>query len=72
MPRQNGKKEAKAKRADVAGGLAGKPVSASRSELTEFVLPNDANALGNMLGGRVMHLISPARSPPEGTPTATW
>ena len=35
----------------------GKPVSASRSELTEFVLPNDANALGNMLGGRVMHFI---------------
>jgi acyl-CoA hydrolase len=36
---------------------AGKPVSASRSELVEAVLPNDANALGNMLGGRVMHLI---------------
>jgi acyl-CoA hydrolase len=37
--------------------VPGKPVSASRSELTEFVLPNDANVLGNMLGGRVMHLI---------------
>ncbi len=35
----------------------GKPVSASRSEITEIVLPNDANLLGNMLGGRVMHLI---------------
>jgi acyl-CoA hydrolase len=35
----------------------GKPVSASRSEITELVLPNDANLLGNMLGGRVMHLI---------------
>jgi len=35
----------------------GKPVSASRSEIVEAVLPNDANALGNMLGGRVMHLI---------------
>lgn len=34
-----------------------KPVSASRSELTEAVLPNDANILGKMLGGRVMHLI---------------
>ena len=33
------------------------PVSASRSEITEIVLPNDANLLGNMLGGRVMHLI---------------
>lgn len=40
-----------------AKAIPGKPVSASRSELTEFVLPNDANALGNMLGGRVMHLI---------------
>lgn len=37
--------------------VAGKPVSASRSEITEIVLPNDANLLGNMLGGRVMHLI---------------
>jgi acyl-CoA hydrolase len=35
----------------------GKPVSASRSELVEAVLPNDANPLGAMLGGRVMHLI---------------
>jgi acyl-CoA hydrolase len=37
--------------------LDGKPVSASRSEMVEIVLPNDANALGNILGGRVMHLI---------------
>ena len=37
--------------------LAGKPVSVSRSEPVEAVLPNDANALGAMLGGRVMHLI---------------
>ncbi len=35
----------------------GKPVSASVSEIVEIVLPNDANLLGNMLGGRVMHLI---------------
>lgn len=35
----------------------GKPVSASRSEIVEAVLPNDANPLGAMLGGRVMHLI---------------
>lgn len=26
-------------------------------EMAEFVLPNDANALGSMLGGKVMHLI---------------
>lgn len=38
----------------VAGG---KPVDASRSEMVEVVLPNDANVLGNILGGRVMHLI---------------
>ncbi|HYL45728.1 MAG TPA: acyl-CoA thioesterase [Candidatus Limnocylindrales bacterium] len=37
--------------------VAGKPVSASISEIVEAVLPNDANPLGNMLGGRVMHLI---------------
>lgn len=36
---------------------ASKTVSASRSEVTEAVLPTDANALGTMLGGRVMHLI---------------
>jgi acyl-CoA hydrolase len=40
-----------------AGNLPGKPVSVSRSEMVEAVLPNDANILGNMLGGRVMHLI---------------
>ena len=40
-----------------AAEAAGKPVSASRSEITEAVLPNDANVLGKMLGGRVMHLI---------------
>jgi acyl-CoA hydrolase len=37
--------------------VAAKTVSESRSELTEAVLPNDANVLGTMLGGRVMHLI---------------
>ncbi|MGH9748259.1 MAG: acyl-CoA thioesterase [Candidatus Acidiferrales bacterium] len=41
----------------VSGARAGKPVSASRSEIVEAVLPNDANPLGKMLGGRVMHLI---------------
>ncbi len=29
----------------------------SRVEMVEVVLPNDANPLGNMLGGRVMHMI---------------
>ncbi|MGH9681298.1 MAG: acyl-CoA thioesterase [Candidatus Acidiferrales bacterium] len=38
----------------------GRPVSASRTEMTELVLPQDANLLGNILGGRVMHLIDVA------------
>ena len=37
--------------------LNGRPVSASRTEMIELVLPQDANLLGNILGGRVMHLI---------------
>jgi acyl-CoA hydrolase len=42
---------------DVAPEQPGKPVSESRTEMTEVVLPQDANALGNILGGRVMHLV---------------
>lgn len=40
-----------------AAKLKGKPPGASRTEMVEVVLPNDANLLGNILGGRVMHLI---------------
>jgi acyl-CoA hydrolase len=47
-------------KATASEGVAGKPVSASRSEMVEAVLPNDANPLGNMLGGRVMFLIDMA------------
>ena len=36
---------------------AGKIVDESAAELVEVVLPNDTNPLGNLLGGRVMHLI---------------
>jgi acyl-CoA hydrolase len=36
---------------------AGKPVRLSQTEMTQMVLPNDANPLGNMLGGTVMHLV---------------
>ncbi|HXH51394.1 MAG TPA: acyl-CoA thioesterase [Terriglobia bacterium] len=35
----------------------GKRTSESRVEMVEVVLPNDANPLGNILGGKVMHLI---------------
>jgi acyl-CoA hydrolase len=34
-----------------------RPVRESQSEMAEVVLPNDANPLGNLLGGRLMHLI---------------
>jgi acyl-CoA hydrolase len=37
--------------------MEGKPVSTSYSEYTELALPNDANSLGNLLGGKVMHLV---------------
>ena len=61
--KQKGKKPAakQSKRAGKRGAtsraLAGKPVRASQSEMVEVVLPNHANPLGNILGGRVMHLI---------------
>jgi acyl-CoA hydrolase len=37
--------------------LTPRPVSESKSEMTEIVLPNDANPLGALLGGRLMHWI---------------
>jgi len=35
----------------------GKAVRESISEYSELALPNDANGLGNVLGGKVMHLV---------------
>lgn len=37
--------------------LTPRAVSESASEYSEVALPNDANPLGNLLGGRVMHLV---------------
>lgn len=37
--------------------MHGKPVCDSASEYSELALPNDANAFGNVLGGKVMHLV---------------
>jgi acyl-CoA hydrolase len=34
-----------------------RPVRESQSEMVEIVLPNDANPLGALLGGRLMHWI---------------
>src|SRR5713226_10763359 len=37
--------------------LKAKPISASRSEMSEVVLPATTNLLGKLLGGHVMHLV---------------
>ena len=37
--------------------MQGKPVSKSYSELSELALPNDANGLNTVLGGKIMHLV---------------
>jgi len=37
--------------------LQPRPVSESKSEMAEIVLPNDANPLNALLGGRLMHWI---------------
>ena len=40
--------------------MEGRPVCESASELSEFALPNYANPLGNLLGGRILHLVDMA------------
>ena len=37
--------------------VEGSPVRLSYSEYSELALPNDSNSLGNLLGGKVMHLV---------------
>jgi acyl-CoA hydrolase len=37
--------------------LESRPVRDSQSEMAEIILPNDANPLGALLGGRLMHWI---------------
>src|SRR5947209_16414234 len=39
------------------GHLLPRTVAESQSEMAEVVLPNDANPLGNLLGGKLMHFI---------------
>ena len=36
---------------------ASRPPSASVCHMTELVLPNDTNTLGNLMGGRLLHLM---------------
>jgi len=40
----------------------GRPVRGSASEMSEFALPNDANILGTLFGGKVMALVDLAGS----------
>ena len=42
--------------------LQGRPVRESVSEMSEFALPNDANTLGTLFGGKVMALVDLAGS----------
>src|SRR5947209_11707520 len=37
--------------------MEGRFVRESVSEYSELALPNDANGLGNLLGGKIMHLV---------------
>src|SRR5947209_617192 len=37
--------------------MQGRPVRESAAEYSELALPNDANGLGNLLGGKIMHLV---------------
>ncbi len=52
----NSKRETNKEKGE-AQKLKGKPVNASRSEMTEIVLPAQTNPLGKLLGGQVMHLV---------------
>ena len=38
-------------------GVTARPVSESRSERSEIIFPSDANAIGNLFGGRLMQFI---------------
>jgi acyl-CoA hydrolase len=42
---------------ELSENLTPRPVADSLSEMVELVLPNDANPLGALLGGRLMHWI---------------
>src|SRR5271154_554964 len=37
--------------------LPPRKIASTQSEMTELILPNDTNTLGNLLGGRLMHFI---------------
>ena len=41
----------------MSDGVGSRTVTASQSERSEIIFPNDANALGNLFGGRLMQFI---------------
>jgi acyl-CoA hydrolase len=49
------RKDAEGKYAE--SGPIVRTVASTQSEMTEIILPNDTNTLGNLLGGRLMHFI---------------
>src|SRR3954465_3625189 len=52
--------------------LKPRAVSESQSEMAEVVLPNDANPLGNLLGGRLMHFIDLAGAMAAHRPSRSY
>lgn len=46
--------------------MRARTVKESAVEMTEIVLPNDTNPLGNLMGGRVMHLVDVAAAVAAG------
>src|ERR1700757_618400 len=52
--------------------LLPRPVRDSQSEMAEIVLPNDANPLGALLGGRLMHWIDLAGAMAAHRPSRTY
>jgi len=46
-----------ARMSDAVSNPAERTVASTQSEMTEIILPNDTNTLGNLLGGRLMHFI---------------
>jgi acyl-CoA hydrolase len=41
----------------IEADLPARTVASTQSEMTEIILPNDTNTMGNLLGGRLMHFI---------------
>ncbi|HUV70604.1 MAG TPA: acyl-CoA thioesterase [Terracidiphilus sp.] len=44
-------------KSDPVSNPVARSVASTQSEMTEIILPNDTNMLGNLLGGRLMHFI---------------